>query len=349
MRPFHTILTTLLVSFCLAAALPAQTVQTIPVGFNTASITPATDATHPKSSVVSVPFYQIATFQGATSTVDSSNQISFTGTTFTSTLTGPKYLARFKTGNSVGRFFIISSFTNTQLTLDTTTAGYTLTTGSPSNTQAQIAPGDSVEILPANTLASLFGTGANVVFQTGSVNTADNIFIWNKTLQHFDNYFHNGTNWRLSGNGNIQDNFVVLPDAGLFIQRRGTAALNLTFLGTVPSTTERTDYPGPASSFVNTRFPIDYTFKGSTNPLNLQNVPGWTPGSVNTADQALLWNNALQHWDIYFYNGTNWRLSGNGNIQDNTAIPLGTPIFIVRRSTAAGNGSTFAQTLPYTL
>jgi uncharacterized protein (TIGR02597 family) len=349
MRPFHSLLAATLVSLCLTAALPAQTVQTIPVGFNTATVTAAPNASTPSSTVVSVPFYQIASFQGAISTVDSSNQISFSGTTFTSTLTAPPYLARLKTGTSVGRFFLVTSFTNTQLTLDTATAGYTLTTGSPSTTQAQVAVGDSVEILPANTLGTLFPSGAP--FQTGpSSSQADNVYIWNGTT--WDVFFHNGTNWKKTANFGNFETKPVLPDQGLFIVRRGTSPLNLTFLGTVSSTTERTDFPGAGSSFKSNRFPVDATLAGSatstTYPLNLQSLPNWQSGaSAAAADNVYIWNGTT--WDVFFYNGTNWKKTANFGTFDNQKVLLGSAMFIVRRSTAAGSNSTLVQTLPYTL
>src|ERR1700736_3295322 len=147
MRSFTSLAVAVLLNLCAVATLPAQ-VSTIPVGFNTATVPAAASATAPASTVVSAPFYQVATFQGAISSVDSSNQVSFSGTTFSSTLTAPPYLARFKSGNSTGRFFIITGNTNTQLNLDTATAGYTLTTSAPSSTQTQVAVGDSVEICP---------------------------------------------------------------------------------------------------------------------------------------------------------------------------------------------------------
>lgn len=350
MRSFNTLIAAFAVTLGLALTLPAQTtVSTVPVGFNTATVPAAASANAPASTVISAPFYQIASFQGAISSVDSANQVSFTGTTFTSTLTAPPYLARFKTGNSVGRFFAVTSFTNTQLTLDTSAAGgsgYTLTTSAPSTTQTQAAAGDSVEILPANTLGTLFGT-SSVPFQTGaSANAGDNVLLFNGTS--WDVYYHNGTNWKKSGNLANQNNTIVLPDRGMFIVRRATSTLNLTFLGTVPSTTEKTDIPGPGSSFRANRFPVDFTLKGSTNPLNLQNLPGWQSGaSASAADNVYLWNGTS--WSVYYYNGTNWKKSGNLAIQDNTTIPLGTAMFIVRQSSAAGSNSTLTQTLPYSL
>jgi uncharacterized protein (TIGR02597 family) len=342
----------LLVALAIAAfpgLTNAQSVTTIPVGFTSTAITPAVDSTSPKGTVVSVPFYAVADFVGAVGSVDSASALSISGAAFTvNQFTSTPHLARMKSGASPGRFFVITANTATQLTLDTTAAGYTLTTGAPGNTQAQVVAGDSVEILPANTLGALFGT-SSVPFQTGSVNSADNVYVWNKTNQNFDVFFHDGTNWRKSGSGLNQNDFVILPDQGLFILRRATAPLNLTFLGTVPSTTERTDFVGPTSSFESNRFPVDFTLAGATNPLNLQNLPNWLSGSVNSADNVYVWNNTNQNWDVYFYNSTNWRKSGSGLNQNSTVIPLGTAMFILRRSSAAGNQSTLVQALPYSL
>ncbi len=308
----------------------------------------ATDVNTPSSAVISTPFYQPATFVGTVSSVDSANQVSLTGASF-GTLANT--LARFKSGNSVGRFFQVTANTATQVTLDTSAAGgsgYTLTTGSPSTTQTQVAVGDSVEILPANTLSTLFGsTSATVPFQQGTSATgADNVLLFNGTS--WDTYYFNGStnHWRKSGNLNNQDNVVVLPDRGIFIVRRATSALPLTFLGAVPSSTEKTDFPGAGSSFRSVRFPVDTTL----GTLALQTLPNWTTGtSASGIDNVLIWGGTS--WGIYYYNGStsHWRKSGNLNNQDTLAIPTGTAIFVSRVSSAAGSTSTLTQTLPYSL
>ncbi len=330
----------------------AQTVATTPVGFNTATVPAALDVNTPSNIALSAAFYAPAIFTGAVASVDSTNQISLSGAAFGTSpqqLTVTPFLARMKSGASVGRFFIITANTATQVTLDTTTAGYTLVTASPTNTQTQVNVGDSVEILPANTFGTLFGT-SSVPFQTGATaNSADNIQLFNGTT--WDVYFNNGTNWKKSGNGLNQNNTVILPDRGMFVIRRGTSALSLTFLGTVPSTTEKTDFPGPGSTFRANRFPVDMTFGGTgLTAVNLQNLPNWQSGATaNTADNLYLWNTTNRTWDVYFYNGTNWKKSGNGLNQNSTAIPAGSAMFVVRQSSASGATSTLTQTLPYTL
>src|SRR4051794_10247273 len=132
--------------FILTMAVPAfvtaQSVTTIPVGFATITVPAATSATQPASTVISTPFYDVAEFQGALSSIDSGNQVSVSGASF-GDLTTIKHLARFKSGSSVGRFFVVTANTATQLTLDT--RGYTLTTGAPANSsQLQAVSGDSI-------------------------------------------------------------------------------------------------------------------------------------------------------------------------------------------------------------
>lgn len=344
MRRFVSLFSLLIFAgFCTVGS--AQSVTTIPVGFNTTTVPAAASASAPSSTVVSAPFYAIADFVGAVSSVDSSNQLSISGAAFTvNGFSGTPHLARMKSGPSTGRFFIITSNTATQLSLDTATAGYTLTTGAPSNTQAQVAVGDSVEILPANTLGTLFGT-STVPFQTGaSANAADNVYLFNGG---WEVYFHNGTSWRKTGSFASQNNAVVLPDRGMFILRRATSSLPLTFLGTVPSTTERTDFTGPGSVFKSNRFPVNVTL-GGAGGLNLQTLPSWLAGaSANAADNVYLWDGT--GWIVYFHNGTSWRKTGSFANQDTQSVPLGTAMFIVRQSSAAGNTSTLVQALPYTL
>jgi uncharacterized protein (TIGR02597 family) len=364
MRSFTSLATALLLSLCAVETLPAQ-VSTVPVGFNTATLPAASSASAPSNTVVSAPFYQVAKFQGANTAVGS-NQLTFSGTTFTGTLTTPPYLARIKSGPSAGRFFVITSNTDTQLTLDT--RGYTLVTGSPANAnQLQVNVGDSVEICPANTLGTLFPSGSPF-FPGTSASQADNIYLWNGTT--WDIYFYDSSpsvnHWRKSpgiASANLNTK-VILPDQAMFITRRPTSSLNLTFLGTVPSTQEQTDIPGAGSTFVANRFPVDMILAATDangvvdpnvkNALNLQASPTWQPGtSASQADNIFLWNGTT--WDIYFYDNSpgvkHWRKSPGiaSNNANNVVLPLGGGIFVVRKSTAQGSASTYAKQLPYTL
>jgi uncharacterized protein (TIGR02597 family) len=325
---------------CFHLANAQVSVTTVPVGFTTSTVAAAADASTPSSTVISVPFYATAEFQSSVSSVDSTSSLSVSSASFGDLVTVP-HLVRLKTGASTGRFFVITSNTATQVTVDT--RGYSFVTGAPANTsQIQVSAGDSAEIVPANTLGTLFGT-SSVPFQTGATaNAADNVYLFNGTS--WDVYYHNGTNWKKSGNLANQNNAVVLPDRGLFILRRATSSLNLTFLGTVPSTTERTDFTGPGSTFESSRFPVDTTLLG----LGLQGLPNWLAGaSASAADNVYLWNGSS--WSVYYYNSTNWKKSGSLGTFDSQSIPLGTAMFVVRQSTAQGTTATLVQALPYTL
>src|SRR4051812_39286274 len=114
----HITLLTSLAAVAFPMLLSAQTVTTTPVGFTTSTVPAAPSASVPSNVSISVPFYPVADFVGAVSTVDSSNQISLSGAAFGNLTTTP-HLARFKPGNSVGRFFFITANTATQVTLDT--------------------------------------------------------------------------------------------------------------------------------------------------------------------------------------------------------------------------------------
>ena len=309
------------------------TVATVPVGFTTATIAAATDASTPTSTVISVPFYQTAAFAGPVTSVDSASAVSSSSASWTANqYAATPFLLHFKSGNTVGRYFLITANTSTQLTV--ANRGYDLTTIA--------AAADTFEILPAYTLGTLFPT-SGLQFQTGpSASQADNILLWNGTT--WDTFYNNGNNWKKGGNLAIQDGVILYPDEGLFIIRRATTPVTLTFVGTVPSTTERSDLVGPASTFVSNRFPVDTTLLS----VGFQNLPNWLSGSsASQADNVYIWNGTT--WGFFYYNGTNWRKGGSLVNANTQAIPSGTAMFVIRQSTATGTSGTLAQNLPYTL
>jgi hypothetical protein len=142
----------------------------------------------------------------------------------------------------------------------------------------------------------------------------------------------------------------------MFILRRAGTASTVTFLGTVPSTDEKTDLPGPGSAFIANRYPIDMTLGtgDTTNKAQLNfnvKVPNWKTGSsASQADNVLLWNPTNKTWDTYYHNGTHWRVSNSLNPNlDAQVVPLGSAMFVVRQSSTSGISPTFSQSLPYTL
>lgn len=314
----------------LGPSLFAQTTATTtPVGFITVTVPAAVDAMKPSSKAISIPLYNPAAFSSAIASVDSANSFTLTGATWaTNQFTSTPHFVRVKSGAQVGRFFLISSHTTNRLTVDT--RGENLTT--------LLAANDSCEIVPANTLGSIFGTTSPIVQTGATADEADRVFLWNGT--DWDTYFHNGTAWRRADSPDNQNGVVIYPDEGIFISRRAASPLNLTFLGTVPTTTEKTELAGAGSTFAANRFPVDVQL---TN-LGLHLIPGWVTGNTsNGTDNVQVWNGTF--WDTYYYNGTNWKKAGNLKPQDTTVIPAGTAILVKRTSSAP---TILTQNVPYT-
>src|SRR6187455_1066116 len=103
MRPFTSLTIALISAF--AASLSAQTVSTVPVGFNTVTVNSG------RLAGISLPFDNIAAFAGAVSSRTSST-ITTTGAGFgsLSTAAAPN-VVRFVTGTSTGRQFKITGNT----------------------------------------------------------------------------------------------------------------------------------------------------------------------------------------------------------------------------------------------
>ncbi|MES2568595.1 MAG: TIGR02597 family protein [Verrucomicrobiota bacterium] len=320
------------IAVALAPSLSAETTATTtPVGFITVTIPAAANATTPSSRTLSIPLYNTAAYAGAVASVDSSSAFTVSGAAWTANqFTTVPHFVRVKTGTNVGRFFLIASHTANQLTVNTN--GANLTT--------LLAANDNCEIVPANTLGSVFGTTTPLLQANADAALADKVFIWNGTA--FDSFFHNGTNWRKATTTTNENNTVLYPDEGFFITRVATTPVNLTLMGTVPSTAEKTDLAGSGSTFIGNRFPVDIQLVA----LGLHQTPNWVSGpTAKTSDTVYAWNMAAGIWDVYFYNGTNWKKSGSLANQNTTVIPAGTSLFVTR---ANGTPVTLAQVLPYT-
>jgi uncharacterized protein (TIGR02597 family) len=312
----------------LTATVSAQTTATTtPVGFITVSV-PAGTANSPSNKAVAIPLYNAPAFIGAVSSIDNSTSFTMSGATWTAgQFTTTAHVVRIRSGTQTGRLYTITGNTANQLTVDT--RGGSLA--------GVLSVNDSCEVIPANTLGTVFGTTTPIVQTGASALDADNVFIWNGTT--FDTYFHDGTNWRKAGSLLSQNNTVIYPDEGVFVARRATSPLTLTFMGTVPSGTEKTELE-TGSTFIGNRFPIDVQL----GAIGFQSTTGWVAGAdASTADKVFVWNGTT--WDTYYYNGTNWRKAGNLNNQDTTLITAGTSLFITR---SGANPAVLSQALPYT-
>ena len=331
----------------MAPALFAQTATTTPVGFVTVTIPAASDSSTPSNTVVSIPLYGTADYVSTVATIDSTTQFTLTGAAWTpgafADATAPR-LVRVKTSTTaahVGKFFLIAANTTNQLTVTLSTTVADIAT--------VLSVGDSCEVVPANTLGSVFGTAAKPPTLTGGIspNVADNVLIFDGTT--WQTYFWTGAVgspvniWKKTGPLD-RSGTVIFPDEAVFVIRRDTAAVAaVTLMGTVPSTAEQTDIAPDGSTFLSNRFPVDATLGG----LGLQNLPSWVAGtSPTTADNVLIFDGTT--WQTYFWTGAVgspvniWKKTGPLD-RSSTPIPTGTGVFIIH----AGAAATLSQALPY--
>ena len=338
-------LSTLSVHSNAQAQTTGATVATIPAGYLSLTLPPAASVNNPTCSAVSIPFYNASLFTGPISSVDSSQAFSCANAAWTVNqfVTVPSF-AHFISGSSVGRSFLITANTATQLTVSAQGADDT----TPYNLATLLSAGDTFEVVPANTLGSLFGITGGPFLTGKTAMTADNVYLWNVANQTWNVYFNNGSHWRSASSLLNQDNVIIYPEEGLYIVHSDTVhPLTLAFMGVVPSTNERTDVPGAASSCISYRFPVASTI----GALSLENLPGWQSGkTATTADDVYLWNSAANTWDVCFYNGTHWRNAASIlNVDSTEIVPAGAALFVIRQSVAPSAGFTLVQTLPYTL
>ena len=328
----------LALSLFVAVPTQAQTQATSnPVGYITVTV-PAGAVSAPSYTTLSIPLNNAAVFSGTVATVDSATHVTLNGAAWTDGqyITTP-HLARVTSGANVGRFFLITGNTTNQLTVSLAHVP-TITT-----LVGTLTAGDSVSIVPANTIGSIFGTTSPVFVTGASASVADNLYILNGPGLGWGTYFHNGTNWKKAGVFASQDNAVIYPDEGILIVHIGTSPVTLKFSGSVPNTAEKTDISGTGSTFAAMRFPVDTTLSS----LGLQSTPGWTSGqTASSSDNVWAWNTSLHRWDQYFYTGTDWRKAGAFGPQDSTVLTAGSAVIVIRNGTTSTTKLT--QTLPYT-
>ena len=291
----------------------------------------AANGSKPTETVLSFPLHDAPVFSGNVGSVDAADALTVAGAAFTEgQFTAVPTVAHFVNGNNTGRWFLITSNTPSQITLDN--RGFVLT--------GQINAGDTLEIYPAHTLGSLFGT-SSVLLQSGSnAGTADNVSLWDGT--RFVPYYFNGLNWTDATNANCND-VVVPPDTGIVIKRRGIRPVTLTFSGMVPDTSERSDVEGPGSVLLANRFPLPTTLSA----LGVPSLPDWrSRDKAKKSDEVRVFKKG--EWVPYYFDGKNWHAADKpGKVADARVIDEAGAVFIVRKSKADSTSGTLAQDPPY--
>ncbi|MFL2929459.1 MAG: hypothetical protein ACJZ72_12865 [Opitutales bacterium] len=161
---------------------------------------------------------------------------------------GPHFLKLTESGDDdEGRVFLITDNNATRLTLDITNlaAGETL--------DNVLQDDFSVEIIPATTLGSAFGTTvASNPLTSGKPDTADYVYLWSDASQFFEPYFFltpavgsYGVGWynRYNPYNGLANDFVVYPDEGFIVGRRTNSNVTLSFEGSASGSSQKLRLP----------------------------------------------------------------------------------------------------------
>ena len=332
MRTLFSLSPLLLVSLSL---LRAQEVRSRPVGYLVQTI-PAG-----QSRSFSVPFDADLSSQSSTAgglTAVGSNYFENSGATWTpGAFSSPEapYFVRLTSGPHAGRTFRIIAPANTATRIYVADDGI----GLASLNLATGASGTRFEIVPADTLASFFGTGTDLVLQGAATSLeADIVQVWGGAA--WLNFYYNTTWQRWARDVDAisdpsRNHFLLRADRGVMITRRGNTPLNLLVAGRVLNTPQRAFHTRTdnALTFLATMQVGDTTLgalalQSGTRSLNWKGA-----ANPDSADVLLVWSGAT--WFSFFYNTAagHWQRVGDPVDRDGFVIQAGTPVFVQRRGT----------------
>ncbi len=309
--------------------IKAASLVSEPVGCIRVTIPPPVDGVSTRG-VLGTPFNRASVYRGVNVSMAVSNGVSTLtcaspGWTAGQFVTEVHYL-KIRSGLNAGRVFQITANTANSVSVN---AG-TVSLGSR----------ESLEIFPAQTLGSLFGT-ENFPLRTGtSESTADLVRLHDGSS--WVTYFHNGVHWRTRNFETSQDNTVLRPEQGIIVVCGGSSAVSVNLFGAVSVTPELSALPGSGESLVSNRSPVPITL----SRLNLQSSTGWVAGSTaSQADAAMRWNGAS--WNVYYHTGSHWQMAGSLASQDDAPISAGESLLIRRKDGSIRSGTLLSGTAAF--
>lgn len=290
-------------------------------------------------TLVSVPLRQGDVFSGVVGEL-SGSVVSLEGAAFEvgefASQESPHFLF-VREGEASGSFFLVEANDSTSVTVDARDLSL----------PASLSVGDFVQIVPGNTLSTIFGFGSDLVLDAGdSSSSADNVIVWDGLRwQRF--WVRSDGNWYSNQTGReTQNHFIIYPDEGFFIRNVGPQQ-SFVFTGSVPLGQQLLSVAGGNNLSLRThQFPVDVTFA----QLGLQDNPGWAVGnSSSDADQIILWTG--ERWQRFWVRGDGfWYSNQTGReIQDDTPIPAGSSFFVMYGSGPDGIETSLFTQSPYNL
>jgi uncharacterized protein (TIGR02597 family) len=341
-------LLTFLTGFALAtvsAHATSASVATIPSGMITFTLT------HGTTSYLSLPLTNVETYTSSVTAV-TSNTISVGDAPAPFVTNLAPYFVKFLSGSESGRVVLITANTTSTLTLDTTDHA----TGSPvllNATGFSVQAGDTFEIFPGDTLASVFGaqTTQSPLVLTGGANvvTADTVSLFTSANAPAVTYYFNTTagNWEQYGATANANNTIIYPYSAFAVTRRfSNGDTVLVRGGRVTPVAEQTKLLSDGTVYTSTHYATDIKLS------SLQFGSNWVMGSsVVTADTLSVWNPASGQFDTYYQKpDTTWRKYPDAvTDQSNFAISAGTVTTIAKREVVTGSATFLQSPLPYSL
>jgi len=343
-----------------AMSIQAQTVNTTPLGLVSFPIL------HGTTTFLSLPLEGNPIYTGVISAT-TANSITVADSpapwTASSLATAAQpYFVKFLTGPQAGRFLLITANTTNTLTVDTTdhTSQTTPILSSPSSS-FDVQVGNSFEVFPGETLATLFGAGTTqdpLSFLVGGTNVlqSDTVTLYTTTTLPQSIYYFDttaGTNfWTLyqppasAANAN---NTVIYPYTCISITRR-TANGDTTFpaMGSVTSVPLLIKILSKTTNYTSTQYPANIALS------NLQLGSNWVKGTNSlNSDTLNVWNASTTpgHFDTYYQLSADstWRKYPNASTDVSSfVIPAGTVLCITKRENVSGASSYLQPPLPYT-
>lgn len=350
----------------IAPAAFAVTATTDPVGFVKVSFQGSAD------SFSSIPFKRTPEYAGSIASV-AGNTLTITGTpnfgnlVYTSPSQPKHYYILVTSGAKVGISYSIDTNSTNTLTIDP--AGDTITSLASSTFQ----------VIPYDSLASLFPTGSGVVASPShglGARQTEILIPDNATagtdLPAFKSYYYYsgaagvGPGWRLSGvTGVLANDDVVFPDSHFVVRQNTASTSEVTYMGTV--------HMGPLATPVGTvaantdqdnsiAFPIPANLTLAQLTLYPSAFTGSSShGLGSRQDEVLVWDNTVNPGldkpadrSYYYYTGAagvgpGWRLSGVSGALANDTIVLTSTTSVKLRKKGSASPSTVIWTVtpPY--
>jgi hypothetical protein len=330
----------------LANATSSVSVATLPQGMVVIS-TGAAGTTN----YISLPLSSNAVYTGSVSSAGAST-ITVGNAPFTTNLAsvGAPYFVKFLTGKEAGRTLLITSNSNNSLTVNTTdNSSQTVTL---QTTNFSVSSGDSFEVVPGDTLGSLFGTNtkANPLAMTGASSyvSADWVNIYNPATGGWQIYFFNTSQgyWTLEGSSSNANSTILYPYSGLSITRHSSSepVPYIVLTGRVPEVQVVVKTTGSnAVTYVSTGYPVGMTL----SQLNLGS--NWAKGTTTaTADVVSVWNSSTKTFVSYFQlPSSTWCQAGSTANMGSTVLPPGCCLALQQHLAVSGATSYLTLSVPY--